>query len=129
MSNLRKAAQNVVDVWNRYGTAKSLRGWMGILEAVLAESEQDVPETDCENMEPVAWMRPDETLCVVREVAEDEGYQPLYTHPPRREWRSLTDEEIKTAVGASEDFWATSALWIKSVARAIEAALRRKNHG
>jgi len=52
----------------------------------------------------------------------------LYTHPPRREWRSLSEEEIKNAVGASAEFWATSALWIKSVARAIEAALRSKNH-
>jgi hypothetical protein len=54
---------------------------------------------------------------------------PLYTHPPRREWRSLSEEEIKNAVGASAEFWATSALWIKSVASAAEAALKEKNHG
>jgi hypothetical protein len=36
-SDLRKAAQDVVTVWKMYGTVKSLRGWMGILEAVLAQ--------------------------------------------------------------------------------------------
>ena len=43
MTDLREAAQNVVDVWNRYGTAKSLRGWMGILEAALEQPEQADP--------------------------------------------------------------------------------------
>ena len=36
MSDLRKAAQDVVTVWKMYGTAESLRGWMEILEAALA---------------------------------------------------------------------------------------------
>jgi hypothetical protein len=53
----------------------------------------------------------------------------LYTNPPRREWQSLSDEEIKTAVEASEDFWATSRGWITSVARAVEQALKEKNNG
>lgn len=34
---LRRAAQNVVDVWNRYRTAESLRGWMEILEKELTQ--------------------------------------------------------------------------------------------
>ena len=33
MSDLRKAAQDVVTVWKMHGTAESLRGWMEILEA------------------------------------------------------------------------------------------------
>jgi len=50
--------------------------------------------------------------------------EPLYTHPPRREWRSLTEEEKAdilfplTAAGASD----------MECARAIEAALKEKNH-
>lgn len=40
MSDLRTAAQNVVAAWNQYGTAKSLRGWMGILEDALQQPEQ-----------------------------------------------------------------------------------------
>ena len=41
MSDLRKAAQDVVTVWKMYGTAESLRGWMEILEAALAEPVQE----------------------------------------------------------------------------------------
>jgi len=51
----------------------------------------------------------------------------IYTTPPRREWKGLSEGEIKAAVGASEEFWASSALWIKSVARAIEQALKERN--
>lgn len=52
------------------------------------------------------------------------GETPLFTHPPRREWQGLTEEESKD-------------LWISAVkegrpprwfAIAIEAALRSKNH-
>ena len=41
MTTLREAAQNVVEVWKLYGTTESLRGWMEILEAALAEPVQD----------------------------------------------------------------------------------------
>lgn len=47
----------------------------------------------------------------------------LYTHPPRREWRGLTDEEIDAALPHEPgdlDF---------ACARAVEAALKEKNHG
>lgn len=40
MIQLHKAAKNVVEVWKLYGTHESLRGWMEILEAALAESEE-----------------------------------------------------------------------------------------
>jgi hypothetical protein len=41
---------------------------------------------------------------------------PLYTAPPRREWKSLTEEEI--------DCWTPE---IHPVIRAIEQALKEKN--
>jgi hypothetical protein len=50
--------------------------------------------------------------------------EPLFTHPPRREWRSLSDEEL-------DRLWREpmSADWEhREFARAIEAALRSKNH-
>jgi hypothetical protein len=46
--------------------------------------------------------------------------EPLYTHPPRREWRSLSEEEF----GYIYVFSATH----EEFACAIEAALRSKNH-
>ena len=44
MSDLRKAAQDVVDAWKIYGTAESLRGWMDILEAALAQEPEPAQE-------------------------------------------------------------------------------------
>jgi hypothetical protein len=44
----------------------------------------------------------------------------LFAHPPRREWRGLTDEEIKDL--------AYDGRLVLDLARAIEEALRRKNH-
>jgi hypothetical protein len=90
-----------------------------------------------EQTEPVAWIQSNHLQlaqrgpfsCRVEPTQRHPDFVPLYTLPPRREWRSLSEEEIKNAVGASAEFWATSALWIKSVARAVEAALRSKNYG
>jgi hypothetical protein len=56
---------------------------------------------------------------------------PLYTEPPRREWVSLSDEEIEQR--ASKAF--TDYMEDKNddqdlaFARAIEASLKEKNHG
>ncbi len=44
----------------------------------------------------------------------------LFTHPPRREWRGLTDKEIGDAFNATNDY--------NAFARAIEQALKEKNH-
>ena len=88
--------------------------------------------------EPVAWMWDqqarrsstgiggwDKQLLFCR-PAEDpsvpkRNITPLYTHPPRRAWRSLSEEEIATAA-PDEPFDLDFAY-----ARAIEAALRSKN--
>ena len=45
---------------------------------------------------------------------------PLYTHPPRREWRGLTEEEIVAIF--------LLAPTQPAFARAIEAALKEKNY-
>jgi hypothetical protein len=46
---------------------------------------------------------------------------PLYTHPPRREWRGLTEEEMVALAGGelTRDE--------RMIARAIEAALKERN--
>jgi hypothetical protein len=83
------------------------------LEAALAQPEQ----------EPVAWIRKRDNRLAVNDGGIFDGdWTPLYTHPPRREWRGLTEGEI-------------NALWPaprceghdKAFARAIEAALKEKN--
>jgi hypothetical protein len=45
---------------------------------------------------------------------------PLYTHPPRREWQGLTEEERRHIYATTEEFG-------HEIARAIEAALKEKN--
>ncbi len=44
----------------------------------------------------------------------------LFTHPPRRE--PLTEEQIKKATGAGDEYWASSKLFIVAIAQAVEAA-------
>ena len=76
---------------------------------------------------PIAWFDPkgihlefDIEDCF--SLQEKEGYQPLYTAPPQREWQGLTDEEIKST--------ASLGIYEKPLvdfARAIEAKLKEKN--
>jgi hypothetical protein len=128
MSDLRTAAQQALEAWehiNKYGFV--LADYEGPMEQAITALKAALEQPE---QEPVAWMTPGQDL----HLNNSEGFRfsdwtPLFTHPPRREWRSLSEEEIKNAVGASAEFWATSALWIKSVARAAEAALKEKNHG
>ena len=51
---------------------------------------------------------------------------PLYTHPPRREWQGLTEEEILLT---SVEFAASHQQDDVAFARAIEAKLKEKNNG
>jgi hypothetical protein len=69
---------------------------MDALRAALEQPEQ----------EPVMWL----------------NRQPLYTHPPRREWRGLTDEEIYPLYSEP-----SSDAEMVEFARAIEAALKERN--
>jgi len=117
-TNLRIAAQQALN---------SLRGYRReigceqpcdaerALEAALEQPEQ----------EPVAWMvytQDGKSVCVTDNPADFIEWRsfPLYTHPPRREWRGLTEEEVDQMAGNTVDAW--------ECARAVEAALKEKNH-
>jgi hypothetical protein len=96
-----------------------------------------------QEQEPVAWM--DEfgnafPLGAVKGAGSwrddhQRNWTPLYTHPPRREWIGLTEEEIRELT-----FHNQRTLWPRPdrsdvrataipFARAIEQALKEKNHG
>ena len=57
---------------------------------------------EAEKQEPVAWMvytQDGKSVYVTdnpTDIQEGQRALPLYTHPPKREWLGLTDEEIKT---------------------------------
>jgi hypothetical protein len=152
MSDLRAAAQQALEAWehiNLYGFV--LADYEGPMEqaitALKAALEQQKPppeaQTEAEKIaycagwwaameqkreqpeqEPVAWMvytQDGKSVCVTDNPADFIEWRsfPLFTHPPRREWRSLSEEEIDAIQWHGSPF---------QFARAIEAALRSKNH-
>ena len=75
--------------------------------------------------EPVAWLKTwsDGSVSVLKTKSHafaDHELEPLYTEPPKREWVSLTDEDME-ALFLNEDG--------VRFARYIEAKLKEKNHG
>ena len=90
------------------------------LRAALAQEEQ----------EPVAWMvytQEGKSVCVTDNPADftdEHRALPLYTHPPRRTWRGLTDEEIGDAYVKWDD---TPGVSMADFARAIEQACKERN--
>ena len=75
---------------------------------------------------PVATV---ESGVLVRSSLKQDYTGPLYTDPPRREWVSLTEEEIMDAFDdAIPDYVDVSDAEVIDLARAIEQALKEKNH-
>ncbi len=94
-----------------------------IQRTALGQQEQE--------QEPVAWVDSaelkhlsDDFEPVISKRAVSEYDIPLYTHPPRREWQGLTEEEID-AVAAELGY---AQLTPREVARAVEKALKEKNN-
>jgi hypothetical protein len=112
------------------GTNKLTNKTMTALRAALAQEEQ----------EPVAWRTFDgEGGYDYRTYDDNENYrdewdrrnpnhkgwvEPLYTHPPRREWQSLSEEEINETLDNNLE----GGTSLFDICRAIEQALKEKNH-
>jgi hypothetical protein len=127
MKTLREAAQQALEALDSEHPDIQLRAAVALRDALAQQEQEQVAmcrtwhKGSDQHAELLEWSDALEAL--------PDGEHLLYTHPPRREWQSLSDEEIKNAVEASADFWATSRGWITSVARAIERALKEKNNG
>jgi uncharacterized protein YbaA (DUF1428 family) len=126
--------------------------WYGIgardVEEVLRQSVRcglvgDPPRRETEQ-EPVAWMfdwdvyDPTNSGPDFSQTKPNDGktWTPLYTHPPRREWQSLTDEEMHglyRRAGLEAYYPRDGAVQYEyerrfdAYARAIEAALKERN--
>jgi hypothetical protein len=83
--------------------------------------------------EPVAWLTASRNTITWDKLYPD--MHPLYTHPPRREWQGLTEEEIRKLT-----FHNQRTLWPRPdrsdvrataipFARAVEQALKERNNG
>jgi hypothetical protein len=103
------------------------------------ESRSAALEQPEQEQEPVAWMYVGLTVTnnmhgphlvwkpeQMDAMSAEKGVvaSPLYTHPPRREWRSLSEEEIESLWRK----WVGTQRPNYSFTRAVEAALRSKNH-
>jgi hypothetical protein len=121
-TDLRDAARQALKVMqtNAYAVVNEAphRDVMAYYEAIAALADAlEQPE-----QKPVAyWHKPnqeDEEFIHVQAVnGKCPDCVPLYTHPPRREWRGLTEEEAAACWSVS-----TVRTW-----RAIEAALKERN--
>lgn len=91
---------------------------------------RDRPEE--QEQEPVAWIHKLHYLLGHAENMPPAdralalGWEPLYTTPPRREWRSLTEDEIRMAYGNDLKYRDGD---YERFARAIEAKLKERNNG
>ena len=77
---------------------------------------------------PVAWHEPGAygNVTTHKDWALANGWEPLYTAPPKREWVGLTDEELKPF--CDENYIAYGAYTVDFI-KAIEAKLKEKNCG
>lgn len=83
---------------------------------------------------PVAWLKTwsdgsVDVLKIKSHLFTDHELEPLYAAPPKKQWVSLTDEEIQDLSYLSQKIDASNAAWFDRLgfARAIEAKLKEKN--
>ena len=117
----RELMQMALDCLLAWEEESSGYGWsisdQECVEALRARLAQPEPE-------PVAWIKKDrssiEVSIMSAEYMMEEGFDPLYTAPPQREWQGLTDEEAEHIYA---EYWNDVASFIE----AIEAKLKEKN--
>ena len=99
--------------------AQNAEFWRGKYEAATAQQQEPMA---------IGWQRRDGTLhrgCPP--IGEDDGWTPLYTTPPLREWVGLTDDDIAETCSFGEYTTTSTRITLTHVARAIEAKLKEKN--
>jgi hypothetical protein len=117
MSTLREAAQEFVADYD-CGGCGHFAAYAENFRKLLAQQEQE--------QEPFGYIWPTgrhPEFRYTKQMRDGVAGMPLYTHPPRREWQGLRNKEIVQIVTDN----LTGGDWV-DVARAIEAALKEKNH-
>jgi len=118
------------------------------IRSLIVENEKLRAALEQPEQEPVAWRfkklvnQDFETDWVLTKYEPPNGVnvvaiEPLFTHPPRREWRSLSDEEMHGLYRRAglEAYYPRDGVVqyeyerrLDAYARAIEAALKEKNY-
>lgn len=140
MTTLREACQMALEALEGVfeGDEKGAQYWTvtgGTYEAVECKQAITALRAALEQpeQEPVAWMSPASESMIGKTDENGSAYHiittskktannsvPLYTHPPRREWRGLTDEVIA-------DLWHKNGGFHHHFAKAIERYLKGSN--
>ena len=134
----RAAMQAALDRFEYLESQPHVRGKDDCYEDIIEEIRAALAEPQ---QKPVAWTREDTAITTDAYQAScwrgEHTVTPLYTTPPRREWVPLTDAEIKaqrwllSGVKEYEQYTGREQLSVdgfEEFARAIEAALKEKNH-
>jgi hypothetical protein len=153
MTTLREAAQQALDAWQiaTYGHPSHHKATLLAITALRAALAQEgpehqpgcallkIPSRDCDcrqKEEPVAWIHKLHYLLGHAENMPPAdralalGWEPLYTTPPRREWRGLSKEEINALPEVGGRMWNMgNADAVLRAIRAVEAKLKEKNNG
>jgi hypothetical protein len=118
MTTLREAAQQFVADYEN-GDLGDLKHYARALRAALAQEE------------PAPALVHRKLVEVHADGTETWAETPLYTHPPRREWQGLTEEDINAIWCGAVMAQSTKSpgLGVSGFARAVEAALKEKNNG
>jgi len=125
MNPLREAAQQALEALEKTHTQPGCEQWQAerkasvALRAALAQQEQ----------EPVPAFVHRELVEVHADGTETWSETPLCAAQPRREWRGLTMQEINALPEVGGRMWNMGvADAVLRAIRAIEAALKEKNH-
>ena len=104
-----------------------------------AEIHTCSPQVAQPEQEPIAWITFVESFCGYPKLkasdAQKEGYVPVYTAPPKREWVGLTEEDRNEIFDYCDDGYSSCGVCGAcskcqrevSVIRATEAKLKEKN--
>jgi hypothetical protein len=132
MNTLREAAQQALDALEeRYVGALRDKAMDALRAALAEEALQRLTDVHQEieaaleqpEQEPVAWcdIEEDGTIHGLRYWSEPGRREhALYTYPPRREWRGLTEEDRSVLFSTHFNF-------PYELVNAIEAALKERN--
>ena len=138
MADLRAAAQQALEALEALSGAENIL-WVQrraeieveYLRAALAQEEQE-QEPVARVLQTVGQYHTGRFVAEVETVRRLRDGENLYTHPPRREWQGLTEEEIE-AVWQNHvlpGFVDRQKFYSPIVyAQDIEAALKERNHG
>jgi hypothetical protein len=126
MTTLREVLQQALEAMEQDNPA-GRSATIIALKAALAQEEQGpvlVVEKEPDYMSRGHFYEGSKSFIDPTEVWKLPIGTKLYTHPPRREWRELTEEEIRAAYGKDLKYRDGD---YERFARAIEAKLKEKN--